>query len=207
MTQRMAELAAEIVRLQGEPDREIENRRKILGWRIRNRFVEFEHGIAAEHRRLRTSVTSFLAQSPMMTIVTAPMIYSLIVPLLIVDAWASLYQAICFRAYRIPRVRRADYIAFDQKRLGYSNWIEALNCLYCSYANGESTEDPADAFLRRTASAGSRVPQHDGTGVAGLRAPVGNCGGLLAHPTDVEREVRVALAACHRLVAKLGLGA
>lgn len=136
MTQRMAELASEIVRLQGELDREIESRRKILGWRIRNRLVEFEHGIATEHRRLRTSVRSFLAQSPMMTIVTAPMIYSLIVPLLIVDVWASLYQAICFRVYRIPRVRRADYIAFDQKRLGYLNWIEALNCLYCSYANG-----------------------------------------------------------------------
>lgn len=64
------------------------------------------------------------------------MIYSLIVPLLIVDAWVGIYQAICFRVYRIPRVRRADYIVFDRQHLAYLNWIEALNCAFCGYANG-----------------------------------------------------------------------
>jgi hypothetical protein len=136
MTRRLGELADEIIRLQGELDREIERRRKVLGWKIRERLVEFEHGIAIEHRKLRTGVMTFLARSSFSSIITAPVIYSLIVPLLIVDAWISLYQAICFRAYRIPRVRRADYIAFDRQHLAYLNWIEALNCLFCAYANG-----------------------------------------------------------------------
>ena len=45
-------------------------------------------------------------------------------------------QAICFRSYRIPRVRRMDYIRLDRSQLAYLNWVETLNCLYCGYANG-----------------------------------------------------------------------
>jgi hypothetical protein len=136
MTLRMQELAHEIVRLQGELDREIEARRKVLGWRLKQRIVEFEHGVTLEHRRLRQSIRSFLYQSPLSAIITAPVIYSMIVPLVIVDLWATIYQAICFRAYRIPRVRRGSYILFDRQHLAYLNWIEAFNCLYCGYANG-----------------------------------------------------------------------
>jgi len=136
MTQRMQELASEIVRLQGELDREIEKRRKALGWRVRARMVEFEHGVVLEHRRLRLSIASFLARSPLLAFVTAPVIYSMIVPVVLLDAWASAYQAICFRAYRIPRVKRSAYVLLDRRHLAYLNWIEALNCLFCGYANG-----------------------------------------------------------------------
>ncbi|MGA3301852.1 MAG: hypothetical protein ABSC72_01020 [Methylovirgula sp.] len=136
MTQRMQELANEILRLQSELDGEIEKRRKALGWRIKEHLVEFEQGIVEEHRLLRKSVKKFLADSPPYTTLTAPVIYSLIVPLALMDLWASLYQAICFRAYQIPQVRRADYIVFDRRHLAYLNWIEALNCVFCGYANG-----------------------------------------------------------------------
>jgi len=136
MTQRMHDLAGEIVRLQGELDREIERRRKDLGWKVRARLVEFERGIAIEHRKLRMGVATFLSRSSIGTIVTSPIIYSLIIPLAIVDIWVSLYQAVCFRAYGIPRVRRGDYIVFDRQHLAYLNAIEVLNCLFCGYANG-----------------------------------------------------------------------
>lgn len=136
MTQRMQDLAGEIVYLQGELDREIERRRKDLGWKVRARLVEFERGIAIEHRKLRMGVATFLSRSSIGTILTAPVIYSLIVPLVIVDVWVSVYQAICFRAYGISRVRRGDYIALDRQHLAYLNGIEVLNCLFCGYANG-----------------------------------------------------------------------
>ena len=136
MTQRMQELAHQIVELQAELDREIQSRRKALGWSIKNGLVEFERGIAIEHRRLRESIPRFLSRSSLGTIITAPVIYSLIIPMVIIDVWASLYQAICFRVYRVPRVRRSDYILFDRRNLSYLNLIETLNCLYCGYANG-----------------------------------------------------------------------
>jgi len=136
MTGQMEELAREIVRLQSELDREIERRRKALGWSLKGHFVQFEQGLVAEQRRLRKGVGSFLARSSLPTIVTAPVIYSMIVPLVLLDIWVTLYQAICFRVYGIASVRRSDYIAFDRGRLAYLNWIEALNCLYCGYGNG-----------------------------------------------------------------------
>lgn len=136
MTQRMRELADQIVGLQGELDREIERGRKAMGLRLAGQIGEFEKGVAAEHRKLRLGLAKFFSRTSLAVVLTAPVIYSLIVPLLIVDAWVSAYQAICFRGYRIPRVSRRDYIAFDRSRLGYLNLIQALNCAFCAYANG-----------------------------------------------------------------------
>ena len=136
MTQRMQELANEILRLQSELDGEIEKRRKALGWRIKEHLVEFEQGIVEEHRLLRKSVKKFLADSPPYTTLTAPVIYSLIVPLLLLDLFVTIYQAVCFPAYGIAKVRRGDYLVFDRHHLAYLNALEKLNCAYCSYANG-----------------------------------------------------------------------
>jgi hypothetical protein len=136
MTQRMQDLANDIVRLQAELDREIEAHRRSFGIKLTGKLIEFEHGVTHEHRKLRMKVSHFLAQSTFAPTVTAPVIYSLILPLLLVDAWVTMFQAICFRAYGIERVNRADHIVFDRQHLVYLNWIEALNCLFCAYANG-----------------------------------------------------------------------
>jgi hypothetical protein len=146
MTQRIEDLVHEIIRLQADLDREIERRRKALGWAIKGGLVRFEHGLVAEQRKLRTSVTHFLARSPLGSIVSAPVIYSMIIPLVLIDLWTSFYQAICFRAYSIPRVKRSDYIALDRSQLGYLNVIEALNCSFCGYGNG------VIAYVREVAS-------------------------------------------------------
>ena len=146
MTARMEKLAHEIVRLQAELDREIEHRRKAFGWAVKGRLVQFEQGLVAEQRALRTSVAHFLARSAIGSIVSAPVIYSMIIPLVLIDLWTSLYQTICFRAYSLPRVKRSDYIALDRGQLGYLNWIEALNCSFCGYGNG------VIAYVREVAS-------------------------------------------------------
>jgi hypothetical protein len=72
----------------------------------------------------------------MATLLTAPVIYSMIVPFLILDAWVSIYQAICFRAWALGRVRRRDHFVLDRHKLAYLNGLERVNCLYCSYATG-----------------------------------------------------------------------
>ncbi len=70
------------------------------------------------------------------SLLTAPVIYSLLVPFALLDACVMLYQAICFRAWDLRRVRRGDYFVIDRHRLPYLNGLEKLNCLFCSYANG-----------------------------------------------------------------------
>ncbi len=136
MTQHMQDLAAEIVRLQAELDREIEARRRVLGARLHEVIGDFEHGIVDEHRKLRLGMAAYFGATSPTVVMTAPVIYSLIVPIMIIDLWVSGYQAICLRAYKIPRVKRSDYIAFDRRRLKYLNLIQQLNCDFCAYANG-----------------------------------------------------------------------
>jgi len=57
-------------------------------------------------------------------------------PFAILDLWVSVYQAVCFRVYGIPQVKRSRYVVFDRSALVYLNLIEKLNCAYCSYGNG-----------------------------------------------------------------------
>jgi hypothetical protein len=83
-----------------------------------------------------TERSRFLRESGPLNLLTGPVVYSMIVPIALIDVWISLYQAICFRAYGIARVRRSRYIVLDRQQLAYLNAIEKLNCAYCGYANG-----------------------------------------------------------------------
>jgi hypothetical protein len=67
---------------------------------------------------------------------SAPLIYACLFPMALLDLFVSLYQTVCFAIYGIPKVRRADHFVFDRGRLRYLNWLERLNCVYCSHANG-----------------------------------------------------------------------
>jgi hypothetical protein len=69
-------------------------------------------------------------------LLTAPVIYSVLIPILLLDIFVIAYEAICFPIYKIPRVRRRDFLMFDRHHLAYLNTIEKINCAYCSYANG-----------------------------------------------------------------------
>lgn len=69
-------------------------------------------------------------------VITAPLIYSLIIPFALIDFWVSFYQAVCFRVYDIPQVKRSRYFIHDRAGLPYLNALEKLNCAYCSYVNG-----------------------------------------------------------------------
>jgi len=88
-----------------------------------------------EHRYRRPLLT-YLWNGNLLTLLIAPVIYSLVVPMALVDAWVTLYQWICFPALGIARVRRRDYFVLDRHTLAYLNALEKVNCTFCSYANG-----------------------------------------------------------------------
>jgi hypothetical protein len=87
-------------------------------------------------RRNRAPLVAYVLRADLLTIVTAPVIYSLIVPFVMIDVWVSIYQAICFRAWGVVRVRRSAFFAIDRHRLPYLNALEKAHCVYCSYVNG-----------------------------------------------------------------------
>lgn len=87
-------------------------------------------------RRRRPGLWSYVMHGDAWTVLATPVIYSTLVPFVVLDAWISLYQAICFRLWGLCPVRRRDYFVIDRHTLGYLNAVERLNCLFCGYANG-----------------------------------------------------------------------
>ena len=85
---------------------------------------------------LRTGLVSYVLSGSARTLLSTPLVYSLILPLALLDAWVTLYQSICFRAWGIARVRRRPFFVIDRHTLGYLNALEKVNCSFCSYANG-----------------------------------------------------------------------
>jgi hypothetical protein len=136
MATRLDDLLAHITRLEREVEDELAQARQRWRYRIEAGRVRFEHDVWLAHKRIKQSIPRFIKESSPRNLVTAPFIYSLLVPIALLDVWITLYQWVCFPIYGIARVRRSTYIATDRHHLGYLNAIERLNCDYCGYANG-----------------------------------------------------------------------
>lgn len=136
MTSRIDDLLEHIARLERELEIELRSARARWRYRIEAGRIRFDRNVRAAHERLRQRVPRFLRESSLANVLTAPVIYSLFVPIALLDLWTSIYQGICFRAYGIARVRRSGYVVFDRQHLAYLNPIEKLNCAFCGYANG-----------------------------------------------------------------------
>jgi hypothetical protein len=136
MNEKINDLIERIRELQEEIEAEIASRRVQLRFTLENHRVRFEREVLAQHLRLKTGILRYLSQARLRNLVSAPVIYAMVLPLLIIDLAVTLYQWICFPLYDIPRVKRADYFVFDRYSLAYLNAIEKLNCTYCAYATG-----------------------------------------------------------------------
>src|SRR2546428_14116035 len=70
------------------------------------------------------------------TLVAAPFIFVMIVPLVILDVCVEIYQRVVFPLLGAAVVSRREFIRFDRLRLEYLDPIQKLGCWYCGYANG-----------------------------------------------------------------------
>jgi hypothetical protein len=146
MTSPMDALMERLRSVESEIEAELTRRREALRFRIENRRIIFEQDVKRLHHTIKTNAARYFIDANPLIVLTAPAIYSLIVPIALADLWVMAYQAICFPIYRIPKVRRRDYLIFDRNHLAYLNTIEKINCAYCSYCNG------AIAFVREVAA-------------------------------------------------------
>jgi len=130
------ELIARVRELEEEIEAELERRREDFHFKVENRKILFEQEVLIRHRRLKTGLLRYVSHASLPSLVSAPIIYSLIVPIVLADLAVTIYQTLCFPLYGIPRIRRGKYLHFDRNNLGYLNLLERLNCAYCAYANG-----------------------------------------------------------------------
>ncbi len=130
------DLVRRLVRLEDELERKLEAQRSELQYRMEKKRVVFEESVLRRHRAIRTGLLTFLRHSPLATLIVAPAVYGLILPLVLLDLSVYVFQLVCFTAWGMERVRRSDHVIVDRHRLAYLNGIEKLNCAYCGYANG-----------------------------------------------------------------------
>ncbi|MBI5426735.1 MAG: hypothetical protein HZA02_00480 [Nitrospinae bacterium] len=136
MEERLQIILDKIRALEYELFEELQKKEKEFFYEVREKRVKFQQEIRKYHGTLVIRIRHYLRDAAVMNVVTAPVIYSCIFPALFMDLALSVYQAICFPVYGIPKVRRSDYIVIDRHYLSYLNAIEKLNCVYCGYFNG-----------------------------------------------------------------------
>ncbi|NBB53088.1 hypothetical protein GVN24_32930 [Rhizobium sp. CRIBSB] len=136
MTNRVDALIEQIRVLEHDLAAEFSRQRSGFAFGLEHGRARFEAEAIRRLQARRVPLLSYLLGAPVLFVLTAPLIYSLILPFAVVDLWVSIYQAICFRVYRIPQVPRGRYMIFDRTGLPYLNAVEKLNCAFCSYVNG-----------------------------------------------------------------------
>ncbi|MCB1721992.1 MAG: hypothetical protein H6860_03975 [Rhodospirillales bacterium] len=146
MTNLAHKIRDKIHELQSEVEADLAEKRREFQYRFERRKVIFEQEALALQREAKMGLVRYFRESRLPVILTSPLIYAMIIPIVICDAFVSVYQAICFPIYGIPKVKRRDYVVMDRKYLAYLNLIEKMNCIYCEYANG------VIAYVREIAS-------------------------------------------------------
>jgi hypothetical protein len=136
MNTRLNEILEEIKELENRVQLEMKRREEELKYKVSKGKVVFEREILELHKKIRRPLLPYIIKAPILTILSAPVIYAMIVPAVLLDLTLWIYQTVCFPIYKIPKVKRSDHIIFDRHYLKYLNFLERLNCDYCSYFNG-----------------------------------------------------------------------
>ena len=136
MDDRIQQLLNQMTALEDELRTALSEQQSSLFFQIKGKRVEFEKSLKQTHRKLKKNFFCWLVTDRPQNLITGPIIYSMIIPLLVTDLFITFYQLTCFPIYGIKKVRRADYIIFDRHNLQYLNFIEKFHCTYCAYGSG-----------------------------------------------------------------------
>ena len=136
MSSRAAELLEEIREREEELEDLIRTQEARFIYKLEGNKIRFEQAVRKTQEALRVGVFRWLRDSQPRNVLSAPIIYSMIIPFALLDLCITIYQWLCFPLYRIARVKRGKYIVIDRHQLSYLNSIERFNCVYCGYVNG-----------------------------------------------------------------------
>ena len=136
MNDKIRELIEEIDAMKLKLAEEIDKQESHISYEIKNGYVTFEKEVLAKQRENMKNLLTWFREVPLLHLLTAPLIYAMVIPAIIFDVLLFVYQQIAFRIFKFEFIKRSDYMHFDHQYLGYLNLIEKLNCLYCSYFNG-----------------------------------------------------------------------
>jgi hypothetical protein len=136
MNNRIRQIVEQMSQLENELSAALEEQQNRLRYSVDGKRVVFEQTLKEAHQRVKLGVFRWFLTVRPQNYLTMPVIYGASIALVLFNLSVSLYQALCFQIYGIPKVKRGDYIVYDHQHLAYLNIIEKAHCLYCSYAVG-----------------------------------------------------------------------
>jgi hypothetical protein len=136
MNERISHLLSQMAALEDELRSALHTQESSIFFQIKGKRVEFEQSMKTAHRKLKKNVFRWLVTNRPQNLITGPIIYGMVLPMLLLDLLVTLFQWTCFPIYGITKVRRSDYMVFDRHHLGFLNFIEKFHCTYCEYGNG-----------------------------------------------------------------------
>lgn len=136
MNLKIKELLAKIDSLNNALQAEQARLAEKYGFSIKQRRIIFVDKIKKQHKKWRIPAWKYVIPHSLRHFLSIPFIYMMIFPAVTLDVFITLYNWTALPLYRIPPVKRNEYIIYDRRFLVYLNIIQKINCLYCSYING-----------------------------------------------------------------------
>jgi hypothetical protein len=125
-----------ILQLEAAIEQEAKSRRQQWQADFEEHQVRFDQEVLAQQKRFKEGLFAYVFMAQWRHVLCVPFIYPVLLPMLMLDALVTLYQRVCFPLCGMPCVKRSDYFVYDRTHLAYLNWLEKINCAYCSYGNG-----------------------------------------------------------------------
>lgn len=136
MNDKIRKIVEEIEAMKLKLADEIVQQESHISYEIQNGYVKFEKEVLKKQKENMKNLLSWFSEVPFLHFLGAPVIYGMVIPVVFFDIALFVYQQIVFRIFKFKFIKRSDYILFDHQYLGYLNFFEKVNCLYCSYVNG-----------------------------------------------------------------------
>jgi len=96
----------------------------------------FDKELERLHRKLKIGAWDYIKKAGFWVLATAPIIYSGILFIAFLDVYITICRYVCFRSCKIADTKRNGYYIFERAYLEFLNFIQMINCAYCSYGNG-----------------------------------------------------------------------
>ncbi len=136
MQSKIREILAKIETLNSELRDEYERLLEKYGFSFQKKKIIFLEEFKRRNKSLKLPLWRPITSTNLRQIIAIPFILGMIFPAIVLDIGITIYQAIAFSLYDIPKVKRSDYIIYERRFLDYLNFQHKLQCLYCSYVNG-----------------------------------------------------------------------
>lgn len=136
MKSKISAILLEIEKKKKDLKNEYINLMEKYGFSLKWWKIKFNSEVRKQNKKYKISVYQSFLWTRFREFLSIPFIYWMIIPAVFLDISLFIYQQTAFRLYKIPIVRKHDYIIYDRWKLDYLNWIQKVNCIYCTYVNG-----------------------------------------------------------------------